>query len=481
MDKIKKALNSPKLFWIASCVISLVMLICWFLGTNSVAKQAEDGAKNVDKHIKDVQSIVSGEPHPGDEWLTTKDKEIVVQKEKVREKWQEFYDKLAETVYVWPADELNSEFLKAVESPSMNALARPLTDDKKATDKPVELETAFRDQYRNSVRFWFPKLARRVEFGLEPGKTPAANARPLVSWGANAAAGNQNKNVKEIVDNHFKRWDNTGTPSTRQVLIAQEDYWVFKALCEIIIDANRQAKATGPHDTIVQTIVSMEIGQDAVETKPLGKGANRFVLLEAATAGKTKKKTGGNRKKKEKVGESVDEKLMHKRYVDAGGVGVPFDTKPDKEPFREYRLMPIQMSLVVDKSKMQYLLSAFAASTLPVEVQQLRINPEKGAGKKARGGRQNEDSGADDRFVTVVIQAVAYLIKDVDYIHLGLKPPEPVEVDAKKDDAKKDDAKKADAKKEDTKKEDTKKDDTKKEDTKKDDAKKEDASKPTGE
>ena len=111
---------------------------------------------------------------------------------------------------------------------------------------------------------------------------------------------------------------------------------------------------------------------------------------------------------------------MHKRYVDDKGVGVRFDTKPDKEKFREYRLLPIRMTLVVDKAKLQYLLSAFSDSQLPVEVQQLRLNP-KDAGS-ARG--QDDKGGAKGRYAKVIIQAVAYLLKDVDYDYLKMKPPE---------------------------------------------------------
>ena len=423
MDKIKQALNSSKLFWIASGSIAVIMLVCWFIGAGEVAGQAAAGVKEVEANFKTVRGIPHAvNDHPCPPWLDKRDEDIEKQKDAIQSAWQGFYNSQKDNVYVWPADDLTDTFLSAIDNSSMNALARPLKDDPKATgeDKPKALDSTLRVLYRDEVHKWFPRLANRVVYGLNKGEAATAGALRLVDWSAKGTAGEkENQMVSGINTNHFKKWAGR-TPTTREVLIAQEDFWVYTALCEIIIDANHQAKATGPHDTVVRTILTMDIAQDAVEKNPRGQGADRFKIPKPEDKGDKK---AGDRDDNRKPAVTYDEKLMHKRYVDDKGVGVRFDTKPDKEPFREYRLLPIRMTLVVDKAKLQYLLSAFSDSQLPVEVQQLRLNPKEGGGAGVRRG-QDDKGGAKGRYAKVIIQAVAYLLKDVDHDYLKMKRPE---------------------------------------------------------
>ena len=64
-----------------------------------------------------------------------------------------------------------------------------------------------------------------------------------------------------LLFNHFD-WSNTATkiPSTLQVLYAQEDYWVLKALMQVIAKTNEQA--TGRHNTKIRQIYFLHIGKD---------------------------------------------------------------------------------------------------------------------------------------------------------------------------------------------------------------------------
>lgn len=413
MDQLKEALGKPHVFWFASVLAALIALVCVFLGSGSVAKQANAGAKNVDNAFGKVTGVARvAENHPGPIELAGIDVKIAEQKVVVRQEWADFYEQQQAEVFVWDEAELTSEFVTAV---------------KAAIKSGVELEGAQRDLYINKVHTWFPAIAQRVMY--KPGETAAAGAVPLLTWGGKGGdvavgVGEQTDSVPAIVNainnNHFKKWG-AGRPSTLQILTAQEDFWVFKALCDILIAAN--SEADGPHNTIVRSIESMNIAQAAEKLRD--RGAGRFDIVNRLNKGaKTKRSAGSGAK-------TADEKLMDLRYVDELGVGVSFKiimSTPENEPFKEYRLLPIEMTLLVDTSNMSQVLGAFANSKLPIEVTQVRFNPDKGA---ARGG----DNGVKEkRFGRIVIHAVAYLVKKVDDIHLDMETPdEPVVADATQD------------------------------------------------
>ena len=60
----------------------------------------------------------------------------------------------------------------------------------------------------------------------------------------------------------------TERPTTLQVLYAQEEIWVIKAICQAIAKGNEGS--TGPHDAAVTIIEELSIGFDAAEDFPNG-------------------------------------------------------------------------------------------------------------------------------------------------------------------------------------------------------------------
>ena len=77
-----------------------------------------------------------------------------------------------------------------------------------------------------------------------------------------------------------------------------------------------------------------------------------------------------------------DEMVLNGRYVDNNKMPL---SATAEHPYAEFKMMPIRMSLLMDQRKIPKLLVECANSTMPVEVQRIRINPKEGLGRSAGG------------------------------------------------------------------------------------------------
>jgi hypothetical protein len=88
------------------------------------------------------------------------------------------------------------------------------------------------------------------------------------------------------------------------------------------------------------------------------------------------------------------------RYVDATGVPIT-GPPPPGEPFKR---MPVYLELIVDQREIPKLLVECANAPMPVEVRQLRINPDQGGGGGSPAGGQAGKGGAERTSFDVPIQ-----------------------------------------------------------------------------
>jgi hypothetical protein len=72
-------------------------------------------------------------------------------------------------------------------------------------------------------------------------------------------------------------WDKK--PSTAKVLLAQEELWVYDALCDVVARINKPA--TGPHNAAISTIDELYVGYPAAEDNPGGVGGGRVIRMAA--------------------------------------------------------------------------------------------------------------------------------------------------------------------------------------------------------
>jgi hypothetical protein len=204
-------------------------------------------------------------------------------------------------------------------------------------------------------------------------------------------------------------------PTSFQVRVRQEDYWVFQALLNIIRATNDPA----PYVPWIKRIDRLAIGAQAAPLFAAGLGKGHIVSLApvdaaaegAAAAAVPAVEAGGGDAAQ---GPTPDEG----RYLAADGTILPVGTSQDQQ----FKRLPIYMKLVMDQREITRLLTECANYPLPVEVRQLRINPDMNAEKSAKAGASAAPADAFD--VTLEIQGIIYLFNPPDPVKLGAPPAE---------------------------------------------------------
>ena len=285
MDKVKIGLAFVKKyhFWFLCGLILLVGLATWAEATSDMAKHFDQRQKKLqDLHAK-VRSI-AGEPqhpneafikkisqlHEGDEDLRKEGK--ICLKEVVYDAWKRLHEQ-----------QVRDNPLPTVLSP----------DFKEEFDRrlgPIEnfpngeMAMRYRDEYMNRIKEHFPKLFQMIdrheEVPDDAAKPSDKSKRPAVRpFGPVPGERRPDVNVKwkGVVDwdksdadrtlDRFQRWRTT--PSTLDVLMAQEDLWVYEAILRVIQRTNSVGKDPAKYEApprkqaAIKRIMAMEIGQEA--------------------------------------------------------------------------------------------------------------------------------------------------------------------------------------------------------------------------
>ena len=124
MDKIKLVLDVFKkyLFWLLFVVTVVVVLVCWWLSTASLAKSFQQQKSKVEKKFTDVKAISDDAQHPTPEYIRAiknedengklKDCKLKDLKEGVLSVWKTLYDEQNKN-NVWP-NVLGKQFLDTI-------------------------------------------------------------------------------------------------------------------------------------------------------------------------------------------------------------------------------------------------------------------------------------------------------------------------------------------------------------------------------
>jgi hypothetical protein len=223
----------------------------------------------------------------------------------------------------------------------------------------------------------------------------------------------------------------TDKPTPLQIWVTQEDLWVYETLLNVIAKTNKARGATRPDNAAIRTIVSLEVGPGAALGMGMGSG---HVFMPSGGAGAAvaggEMMDGGRGAYSEMApspemmdggrggyGEmdggmmaggdpaAIDAAMLANRYL--GDDGAPIaDGSGDLG--KEFRQLPIRMELVIDQRYIPQLLLECANSPLPIEVKQLRINPDKSqAGFEGQGGMSG---GYSSGGATVTIDDPAFAL-----------------------------------------------------------------------
>jgi len=398
-----------------------------------------------------VRSVTGIQPHPNNEWSSEIDKATKRVKGQTLAEWRKVWDS-QQPLRVWPAS-LGPDFVQ-----------------KATTLKPAaKLPRPMLERYQNSVRAIVRTLPARMGADelmvdgaaggpgqpagpppgmIDPGMIrgrPGVPEKPsaLVQW---------NPADQQRLYASFN-WDRP--PSTMQVVLAQEELWVYGVLADVVARVNKSA--AGAFNAPVSLIEQLAVGYPAAEDRPGAAGGGRIMVPVAAgqanPMGEFTPPPGPSTMEGGAVG-----RPPHPRFG-GGGVGGPMggpggEAPPDASPDDLLRswiyvdfagkpltaaelasspdaqlvhLVPFVIRAVVDERKLDTLLVDLATAPVPIDVRQVRINVGAsgpvgfGPGGGEFGGQPAAAPGSRPHDVTVELRGTVALAKQPDPLALGLE------------------------------------------------------------
>jgi hypothetical protein len=384
MDRLKALLAVLKRhhFWALCGAIVVVGPSLWWMATDSLEGASTKRRSEIEGHFTAMDSITNQPAHPNEDVIAMANAQTVQAKQDVLEAWRRLYQEQTEKNRL--PDVLSDEFKE-----QFKALER---------NPEGEMPSEYLNEYRNNIRRHIRDLFEMVDY-LRPasadnevldtagagsswtttalsvgrGQTSRGEGGRRISEGRSDSDLQNTENLIGVVN-----WDEADRgrleaeftwlrrPMTEQVRLAQEDLWVYEALLRIIKNTNvteTGEPARNPDEAAVKRIESLLIGKGAVAAwqGAVGKtgGASDGGLDEAA--------------------------LTDNRYVDAEGQPLAAGAE---QPFAGFKLMPINMKLEIDQTKLARLLVECANSSMPVEVRKVSLGtPASAQGVSPGGGR----------------------------------------------------------------------------------------------
>ncbi len=343
MDKLKNGLAVVKKhhFWILCAMIVVAgSVVTWSMAKPSVSTLFEERKTAIDGDFSSVRAVSNTADHPNEDVIARHEKATDLVKRDVFNAWTKLYDEQKRL------NQLPQQFSQQFRDRFASVL------EAAARGEALALSTTERDEYRRFIRGHFTTLfadlcvcALPVDEDADPS---APEPKEIVYWDAVSR------------DGLLVGFGWTRRPNTEQVLLAQEDLWVYEALMRIIGAVN--ANATSPYDASIKEILALRIGQNAV----VGSASGAYDPAGAQ---------GG-------------------RYVDDEGKLIG----PESEhPYAEFKIMPIYMRVKINQMKIPDLLVECANSSMPVEVTRLRINPGEGESIDVEAYAGNLETFGDSR------------------------------------------------------------------------------------
>lgn len=391
-------------FWLLALVVPLVMLPSLLMARGQLAGLIDGQQKKIDQNIKELKGIRSDPQHPNEFWVNDLEARTVRIRRETFAEWRRFWA-AQQPLRVWPAS-LGPDFEKMVES---------LKPDGKLSRK-------FLERYQNNAVALVRDLPKRMGAGdgildsREPGETAAVPGpdRSRMQPGVAVAVVDENpyKMTWDAADQNriassFK-WDKV--PSTTQVLLAQEELWVYGLLCDALARVNKSA--AGPHDAAISQVSELAVGYLAAEDNPGGQaggrikrmaaspsaegvggpmpdmggppvpgqaagsagrpphprftGTQRAAMPMAATAAPTPAEAGST--------VSPDDQLRNWIYVNFDGKPLDSSELAAAADCQMVHLMPFTLRVVIDERRIDALLVELSTAPIPIDVRQLRIN-----------------------------------------------------------------------------------------------------------
>jgi hypothetical protein len=371
-------------FWVLSVLGLIVALVCWNMASGQLDTAFSSRKSAITGQFTAVSGLSSKAVHANDVVIEENKKQVAKQTEIVNAVWEQLYNRQKEAVLKWPK-ELGPQFIEGVEN-------------LKFRDQiPINL----RSTYQNYISKRFDGLleivdAKKLDEGMGGGGYEMGRRGMPMDGGGDGLV--EEDYLVQWLDQDKLRMKlafTTDKPTALQIWVTQEDLWVYEALLKVIANANKARGATRPDNTAIHTILALEVGAAASQ----GPGMNKGKIYMPAASGTDASMAGGYEMGGMRgdygpegggapmdggrggygmdgaTGDpaAVDAALLQSRYLD--DVGAPL--AGDGDLGKEYRQLPVRMDLYMDQRYLPHLLVECANSPLPIDVKQVRINPEK--------------------------------------------------------------------------------------------------------
>ena len=201
------------------------------------------------------------------------------------------------------------------------------------------------------------------------------------------------KDIDDLVETHFS-WQRI--PTTLQIRVAQEDFWIFKNIIDAIKSLNEGVDNRS--SASLKEIRSLLIASDAVEKFQARQTTGFFDEKNFSRTGAGSEdemreggetpESGAESSAGGEGGEALKKEfreLYNFRYVDKNGKGLTAEQYNASISFAsaginasKTRNIPVYMSLVIKQNRLSDLMSALTNAEKPVDIKLVLINPGQG-------------------------------------------------------------------------------------------------------
>lgn len=436
------ALLAKHHFWLLAILVPLLLLPLLFAARGGLQSQIVSSQGQIRGKLDSVQSVRRVEPHPNAGWSTEIDADAVRIRRDTLAEWQKFWDSQG-FLRVWPK-ELGEDFLTAVTALNPNG----------------RLDRNLLRRYQSTI----PEVVRQLpaRMGADgamgddrqaaPGRGPAdgdreRRPRALLTW-------NPEDQRRLLRSFDWPTLPTNPQAATTQVVLAQEELWVYGLFCDVIARANKDAG--GAYNAAIVNVAELAVGYPAAQEKPGGVGGTRILMPKSAPAANADQppnmaSQGGPLSKPShpRFGGAVagpdsnpgmdgspaaapDASLREWIYVDFSGRPLSAADLATSPAARMVHLMPFVLRLTIDQRRLDAFLADLAKAPIPIDVREVRIN---GGGGTSRTGGMGGAAGNDQRAdrtndVQVELRGTVGLATVPSAAAVGLEPPAPATPDA---------------------------------------------------
>ena len=292
----------------------------------------------------------------------------------------------------------------------------------------------------------------REPVGREVGRRPQA----ILTWNAE----DQRRLLRSF---EWVKLPTNPQAATTQVVLAQEELWVYGLFCDAIARANKDA--AGVYNAAIVRVEELAVGYPASQEKPGGLGGGRIVLPKPSETGDAGQppldmpvpggpeggslgkpahpRFGGGAAGPLAGAESIpgiegtpaaapDASLREWIYVDFDGKGLSAADVATSPAARMVHLMPFVLRLTIDQRRLDALLADLAQASLPIDVREVRINAQgqPGGAGIADGPQGTDDTRSRSHDVHVELRGTVGLATPPSAVAVGIEPPAPAATDA---------------------------------------------------